>query len=122
MKPGIEEAIEKPEILMGDGTKVIYVAGRYRGKTDYEQAENIYHAQRVALRLWELGWVVLCPHLNTANFNWYSDLPDGVWINGGLELLKRCDCIIMLKGYETSKGAMAELELARQLNKGIFYE
>lgn len=122
MKPEIEQVLEKPKIPTSNGSKIIYVCGPYRGKTDYEQIDNIYHAQRVALRLWELGWVVFCPHLNTANFNWYSNLPDDVWLNGGLKLLGRCDCMIMLKGWEQSKGANAELELAIEKGLEIYYE
>ena len=110
----------KPRIPISDGTKIIYVAGKYRGKTTNEQAENIMHAQRVALRLWELGWVVLCPHLNTANFNWYSNLPEEVWLKGGLKLLEKCDYIFLLKGYEESEGAMAELKEAQKQGKDVY--
>ena len=108
------------DIPVGDG-KVIYVAGKYRG-TDSEQAENILHAQRVAIRLWELGYIVFTPHLNTANFNWLSSLPDEVWLNGGLKFLEFCEAIFMLKGFETSQGAKRELEIATERRIDIFYE
>lgn len=120
MKPEIEQVV--PKIPTSDGTKIIYVCGPYRGKTTNEQAENILHAQRVSLRLWELGWIVLTPHLNTANFNWYTSLPDEVWLKGGLKLLEKCDCIFLLKGYEESKGAMVELRKAQEQDKAVYYE
>ena len=122
MKPAIEQVIEKPKIPTSDGQKIIYVAGRYRAKTTNEQAENILHAQRVALRLWELGWSVFTPHLNTANFNWYSHLPDEVWLKGGLKFLVLCQAIIMLKGFEESVGAKRELEVALELGLTVYYE
>ena len=122
MKPEIEQGVGKPKIPTSDGAKIIYVAGKYRGKTDYEQAENIYHAQRVALRLWELGWIVFTPHLNTAHFNWYSNLPDEVWLKGGLKFLEMCQAIFMLKGFEESMGAKRELEVALEKNLTIYYE
>ena len=115
------KAMQQPKIPMGDG-KLIYVAGRYRVKADSSQAENILHAQRVALRLWELGYVVFTPHLNTANFNWYSSLPDEVWLNGGLKFLELCQAIIMLKGFEESEGAKRELEVAIGKGLEILYE
>jgi hypothetical protein len=108
-------------IPMGDG-RTIYVAGRYRAKTDSGQAENIMHAQRVAIRLWELGWIAFCPHLNTLNFNWYSNLPDEVWLNGGLKFLEMCDCIFLLKGWQDSQGAKRELEVATERKMDKFYE
>lgn len=121
MKPDIEAVIEKPKIPMGNG-RLIYVAGPYTGKTNSETTENIWHACRVSVGLWELGYYVFCPHLNTAHFEIYSSLPEEVYLEGDLKFLEKCDCVIMLKGYEGSKGAMAELELARQLNKEIVYE
>ena len=108
-------------IPKGEG-RVIYVAGRYRGQTHSEQAENILHAQRVAIRLWELGWICFTPHLNTANFNWFSNLPDEVWLNGGLKFLEFCEAIIMLKGFETSQGAKRELEVALEKGLKVYYE
>ena len=120
MKPDIEQ--EHPKIPTSDGKKIIYIAGKYRGKTDHEQTENIRHAQRVALRLWELGWVVFTPHLNTAHFNWYSNLPDEVWLNGGLKFLEMCQAIFMLKDWESSEGAKRELEIAIERKMGIYYE
>lgn len=122
MKPEIEQVTEKPKIPTSDGTKIIYVAGKYRGKTDYEKTENIWHAVRVSVRLWELGWVAICPHANTAHFDCYSNLPPQTYLNGDLEILKRCDAIFMLKGFRQSIGAMEEYKLAQKLNLEIFYE
>lgn len=122
MKSDIERVVEHPKIPTSDGSKIIYVAGKYRGRTTNEQAENILHAQRVAIRLWELGWVVFCPHLNTANFNWYSNLPDEVWLNGGLKFLELCQAILMLKGFEESVGAKRELEVAIEMGLTVLYE
>ena len=115
------KAMQQPKIPMGDG-KLIYVAGPYRSKTPGGQAENIWHASRVAIRLFELGWVCFTPHLNTANFNWYSNLPDEVWLNGGLKFLEFCEAIFMLKGWEESKGAKRELEVATERKMEVFYE
>jgi hypothetical protein len=35
--------------------KVAYVAGKYRGKNDFEVSENIYAARLVAAELWRKG-------------------------------------------------------------------
>lgn len=117
----IEQVTEQPQMPMGNG-KLIYVAGPYRAKTDYQKRENIMHAQRVAIRLWELNWVVFCPHLNTLHFDWYSKLPSEVWLKGGLEFLRRSDAIFMLSTWRASEGAKRELEVAVELGKEIYYE
>ena len=48
--------------------KVIYVAGKYTGKSEWETFLNIQHARVVAHDLWYKGWAVICPHSNTAFF------------------------------------------------------
>ncbi len=121
INPTIEKAMATPKMPMGKG-RLIYVAGPYTGKTNSEVTENIWHACRVAVRLWELEWVVLCPHLNTAHFEIYSSLPQEVYLKGDLKLLEKCDCIIMLKGFRQSSGAKRELEVAIEKGMDIFYE
>ncbi len=100
--------------------KVIYVAGAYRNKTEWGLVENIRHAEAAAIKLWQEGWAVICPHKNTAHFGGLC--PDDTWLKGDIEMLKRCDAIYMLKGYEGSEGAMIELATAAIKNLEIIYE
>jgi hypothetical protein len=104
--------------------KVCYVAGKYRSNTEWGLVQNIRHAEEVALKLWEEGYAVICPHKNTAHFG--GAIPDGkeheMWIEGDLELLRRSDVVCMLQGWEQSEGAKAEYELAVELGKAIIFE
>lgn len=100
--------------------KLIYVAGKYRAKSEWELVNNIRHAEEVSLDLWRSGWVVITPHKNTQNFQ--GALPDSVWLNGCLEILKRCDAIFMMKGFRQSLGAMEEYKLAEEMGIPIYYE
>jgi len=115
------KAMQQPKIPMGDG-KLIYVAGPYRAMTETRKTENVWHATRVAIRLWELGWIVFSPINNCAYFDVFSSLPDEVWLNGGLKFLELCQAIIMLKGFEESEGAKRELEVAIGKGLEILYE
>ena len=94
--------------------KLVYIAGKYRANTEWGLEQNIRQAEDAAIKLWQQGYVVFCPHKNTAHFG--GVCPDSVWLDGDLEILKRCDVIYMLKGWRNSKGATAELELAKKLN------
>lgn len=100
--------------------KVIYVCGAYRNQTEWGLVENIRHAEREAIKLWQQGYAVICPHLNTAHFGGLC--PDDTWLKGDLEILKRCDAIYLLKGYQKSEGSIKELEIARSVGLEIFYE
>ena len=109
------------KVPMGEG-RIIYVAGCYRAKTEERKRENVWHATRVSIRLWELGWIVFSPINNCAYFDVWSNLPDEVWLNGGLKFLEFCSSIFMLSGWQTSKGAQRELEVATERNMDILYE
>jgi hypothetical protein len=89
--------------------KVIFISGPYRGR----RLANILRARAAARFVWEHGGVALCPHMNTAFFDRWA--PDAVWIQGGLELLSRCDALWAIEGWETSAGARIEVGEAERL-------
>jgi hypothetical protein len=90
---------------------VVYVAGKFRGPDHWAIAENIRAAERVALEVWRLGFACICPHTNTAHFQ--GAAPDAVWLEGDLEMLRRCDAVVVVPGWEESEGARSEVALAR---------
>ena len=100
--------------------ELVYIAGKYRGDTIREIVENIQEAEKVAIKYWKLGYAVICPHKNTELFDGIVDLQ--VFLDGDLEMVRRCDSIVMMSNYKDSKGALGELALARELNKEIIYE
>ena len=102
--------------------KVIYVAGKYCGSTEWDMWNNIEHASREARELWLEGWAVICPHKNTAFFGGKGGSHRNLWLVGDLEILKRCDAIFMLEGWKDSEGARAELNLAKELKLEIIHE
>lgn len=99
---------------------IVYVSGRYSGFTKEEVEQNIREAEKVSKELWSAGIVALCPHLNTAHFE-----IDGVtyndYIQGDLELLARCDAVVMLQNWIHSKGAGTEREYARRLGIPVYF-
>ncbi len=102
--------------------KVIYVAGPYRSKCEWQLEGFLRHAEDASLRLWKEGWAVICPHKNTAHFGGALGMPSSTWLNGDLEIVGRCDAIMMLKGWESSEGAKRELEVAIEKGLDVFYE
>jgi hypothetical protein len=90
--------------------KVVYVAGPFRGPSAWDIECNIRRAETLALEVWRLGAAALCPHCNTRFFQ--NAAPDEVWLKGDLELLRRCDAIIVTEDWERSSGARAEVDFA----------
>lgn len=99
-------------ILVEEFQPVAYVAGPYRSTTEWGLEHNIRSAENVAINLWSMGYAVICPHKNTANFGGVRCLPDQVWLDGDLSILSRCDLLVAVPGWERSKGTVEELNFA----------
>jgi hypothetical protein len=88
--------------------RVVYVAGPFRAPTPWRVEQNIRRAEELALEVARCGAVPLCPHTVYRFFN--GELDDQFWLDATMELLKRCDAIIVTPDWEKSSGARAEVE------------
>lgn len=107
-------------VLWGSALKVVYIAGPFRGPNAWEIEQNIRRAEALALEVWKIGAACLCPHTNTRFFQGAAD--DSVWLDGDLELLARCDAVLLTPDWERSSGARAEVEFAVKRGIRIFYD
>jgi len=99
--------------------KIIYVAGKYFGKTHSETYTNIDIARREAAFIWSRGAVAICPHLNSA---WMSGVCDERYFyEGYAELVKRCDALYACWNWIESKGSKLEIETAKELGIPVLY-
>jgi hypothetical protein len=93
--------------------KLVFISGPYRAKTGYLRQLNIDEARKHSIHLWQMGFACICPHMNTANFDGLA--PDEVWLEGDIEMLRRCDMIYLLPNWEQSEGTRAEWAEAQRL-------
>lgn len=100
---------------------LLYVAGPYRPNNDFTTEQNIDHAKEIAVAVWQSGNTAICPHLNTANFEDLTIVPDEAYLEGYLNILCRCDGVVMAIDWEKSKGATAELEYAKSLGIPVWF-
>jgi len=98
--------------------KLIYIAGPYRAESAWDIEQNIRSAEKLALECWRRGVAVICPHTNTRFFQ--GAAPDDVWLKGDLEMLRRCDAVMLVAGWEQSSGAKVEVALAKELGMLVF--
>jgi hypothetical protein len=101
---------------------IVYLSGKYSDSTREAIDENIQKARRVAIQLWEAGFAVICPHLNTAHFGDDCKCNHEDYIKGDLAPLRRSDIVVMLDNWFDSVGAKMERKEAMRYNKPLFYE
>lgn len=96
--------------------KLAYIAGRYSGLTEEEIQANIRAAERVAMAMARRGYFPVCPHKNSENFHTLlPEVPVEFWYEGDLRLLRICDVMVLVPGWECSTGVQREIEEARRL-------
>jgi nucleoside 2-deoxyribosyltransferase len=98
--------------------KAIYVAGPYRADNHWLIEQNIHRARALGACIAQLGAVPLIPHANTAH--WDGLCEDQFWLDAGLELLRRCDALALVKGWQRSSGTIAELKEAERLGLPVY--
>ena len=93
----------------------IYIAGPVTGDPDYMEKFN-----KAEEKLKNEGWTVINPVKVNAN------LPDDTtwdqYLRMGYTMLDICDSILMLHGFENSKGAVRELGYAQEQGITIYLD
>ena len=93
--------------------KVVYIAGPYRAPTAWGIAQNVRAAEEVGLECALLGAMPLIPHTISAHM--HGELDEQFWIEGTLELLRRCDAVVLVPGWTGSEGTRGEIAEATRL-------
>lgn len=89
---------------------VVYVAGPYRGACEDAVFGNIVRAREAAGQLWRMGFTPICPHLNSAFMG--GVVRDEVFLLADLDILARCDAVVLIQGWNESGGSLAERDFA----------
>lgn len=93
--------------------KLVYLAGPYKAETSQAITHNILKAKDYAITLWQRGYAVICPHMNSAHFGVHVD--ESVFLEAGILMLSRCDAIAVMPNSEASEGTQAEIAEAKRL-------
>lgn len=101
---------------------IYYVCSPYRGKTPEQVQVHFDYAVQLTREMLLYGHCPITPHLYiTACVN--DDEPDErkIGLEAALELLEKCDAVIVGQRYGISEGMATEIEKAKQLNIPVFY-
>ena len=97
--------------------KVIYIAGPYRGEID----KNVALAERRAAHLARLGVTFVCPHSNGRPHD-DLNLSEDYWIRMTMELMRRCDAVLVVGDWQGSSGTRGEIKEAYKMAKPVFFD
>lgn len=98
---------------------IAYVAGRYRANTKLGVIRNIYRAWKVGKDLWRMGYYAVVPHTNAMLYD--NVAPEVAFLDGDIEIMKRsCDFVVLVPGWENSKGTQGEVKLAREWGMHVY--
>jgi len=98
----------------------IYVAGKYSADNVIEVLHNIREGTKVSAKLIKMGHSPFCPFLDH-QFSFYEDISVPEYYKYSIDFLKVCEAMLVLKGYETSKGTLKEIEIAEEMGIPIYY-
>ena len=99
--------------------KLVYIAGPYRGPNTWAIEQNIRRAEDAAAQVWSAGLAALCPHANSRHMDGVTT--DENFLDGTMEMLRRCDAVLLVEGWQKSSGSRAEVGEAMRLGKPVMY-
>lgn len=92
---------------------LIYIAGPYRAPDAWRINRNVHRAECVATLVWEAGHYALCPHANTRHGS--GNVTDDQYLAGTMEMMRRCDAVLVLQNSTDSAGTRDEIIEAQAL-------
>ena len=103
-------------------TKRIYVAGPYSAGNVIDVLKNIGAGRKVCSELFSLGFHVFSPWSDAAFIidNPHHDFNIDQFYQYSIAWLEVSDAVFLVPGWETSKGTLAEIEVAKELGIPIF--
>ena len=103
--------------------KRIYVAGPYSADNVLDVLRNIGRGEKMCADLFALGFAPFCPWhdkdyiINNPNGDYTVD----DFYKYSLAWLEVSDAVLLVEGWESSKGTLAEIERSKELGIPVFY-
>lgn len=100
----------------------VYVAGPYRHLERAGIEQNIRNALAIGLLCCRKGWSPIIPHSNTAHLDAVDPtIGDEFWLAATMELMRRCDAVVLVPGWQESIGTRAEIQEAQIRGIPVYY-
>lgn len=96
-----------------------FIGGPYSSKYGwFGRVSNILRMARYKYHILKMGYVPVAPNVIYCLLSHLQ--PREYWLEGTQKLLRQCDVLFLIPGWESSSGARAEHDLAASNNQPIF--
>jgi nucleoside 2-deoxyribosyltransferase len=99
---------------------VIYVAGPISAPTAWQREANIRRAEWFALALYRADFAPICVHSGARMF--YGEIDEEVAMKADFAIIERCDALLLVTGWQRSKGTLREIAFAHKISKPVFQD
>jgi len=122
------DADTKPIMLREDlglatlATPLIYLAGPYTARTQWERERNVQRAKEAAAEVLRSGAIPVYTHAMYHSF--HGAFPESLFVKAGLELVRLCSGLWAYAGVNDSEGSVGtlnEIAEAKRLGKPCGY-
>lgn len=105
---------------------LVYIAGAFGALSPAGHEENVHRAAAYRMPVAQLGCYPVCPHKNTESLGGPTGFdPDAkqqtAWYEGSIQLLRRCDVLLLIPGWEASAGSKTEKAAAEGWGIPVVY-
>lgn len=105
--------------------KKVYVAGAMSADNILEMLENIHDGVKIGGEILSKGFAPFVPHLDVFfKIQGGKDLqiPMEYFYGYTMEFLKACDVVLVCPNWQNSKGTLAEINMAKELNIPVYFD
>lgn len=101
----------------------VYVAGPYSADNVLSVLKNIGYGEKVCADLFGMGFAPFCPwHDKSYVMDRFDvDFTIEQFYDYSMVWLEVSDCVLVLRGWESSEGTLAEIQRAKELGIPIYY-
>jgi len=102
--------------------KTVYIAGAYSDDNILGVFANMRNGMLMAVQVLKSGFAPFVPWFDYHFSLLADDITLDMYYNYSMTWLERADCVLVLDGWEKSKGTRAEIARAELLSKPIYYD